>query len=431
MTTPANMPVPPQDLDAEQAAIGAALFNDDAFAAARAIIGDGASAFYDRRHRLIWSAACRVVDAGSPLDYLAVKVALADELDEAGGMTYLCELPQCVPSAANVEWYAKRAVELGRRRAIVKLCEAGREAAFSPVANSAELLHRLIGDAERLQDSAVVDRQTAAHAIIDAAADELLAGGPGFVGTGLSTLDDIGGLALGELTIIAARPSVGKTSLALTIAANAVRSRAARVVLYSVEMRQRQIALSIMARFGQASAYDLRRGKGDIASARDRAKAALPVGVFDVVDHLSVDREIAADALRRHRHGTDVAIIDYLQLCTPADGGDTRNLEVANMIGTFKRVAQRTGMAAVVCSQLNRDPARIGRRPALSDLRDSGAIEQDADSVWLLHEDERFPSWRCLIVAKSRQGPRGAVWLRWFGESMTFEDANRHEWPRE
>ncbi len=413
---------PPHDLLAEQSALGGMLLSKDAVADVIETLR-GVD-FYVPKHELIFEAVLTLYSHGEPTDVVAVTDELikTGELQRAGGADYLHTLTSIVPTAANAGYYAsivserallRRLVDAGTR--IVQMGYSGQGEALDLVNNAQAEIYGVTG-ADAAEDYVPLE------VAVSAAVDEIEAargrdGQMTGIPTGFSGLDQLtNGLHAGQMIIIAARPAMGKSTLALDFARSAAIKHGFPTILFSLEMGRSEIAMRLMSAEGAVPLQNMRKGTLDsrdwttIASTRGRINDA-PLYIDDSPNMTLV--EIRAKCRRlKQRQGLKMVIIDYLQLMTSGKRVESRQQEVSEFSRALKLLAKELQVPVIALSQLNRGPEqRADKKPALSDLRESGSIEQDADMVVLLHRESAYEkdSPRAgeadLIVAKHRNGP--------------------------
>ena len=430
---------PPHDILAEQSALGGMLLSKDAVADVIETLR-GAD-FYIPKHELIFEAILTLYSHGEPTDVITVTDELikTGELQRAGGADYLHTLTSIVPTAANAAYYAsivaerallRRLVEAGTR--IVQMGYAGQGEAVDLV-NSAQAEIYSVTGAEAAED--YVPLETA----VDAALEEIEAargrdGKMTGIPTGFSGLDQLtNGLHPGQMIIIAARPAMGKSTLALDFARAAAIKNNMPTIFFSLEMGRSEIAMRLMSAEGDVPLQNMCKGTLDsrdwttIAATRGRINEA-PLYIDDSPNMTLV--EIRAKCRRlKQRAGLKMVVIDYLQLMTSGKRVESRQQEVSEFSRALKLLAKELGVPVIALSQLNRGPEqRADKKPALSDLRESGSIEQDADMVVLLHREAAYEkdSPRAgeadLIVAKHRNGPTDTITVAFQGHYSRFAD---------
>ncbi|WP_081859155.1 replicative DNA helicase [Desulfohalovibrio reitneri] len=430
---------PPANLDAEQGVLGGAFHRGELDQLAAIVT---AADFHQPRHRLIWRAMERLSERGMALDLITVATELGDELERAGGKPYLAELVSSIVSSAHAAHYARMVAELaGLRRLIAVGTKLTREASH-PRADLRDLCDRTSQAADRI---AARDRDDTAHAtgqLADAAMANLaeLAARDGAltgVDTGYAKLNEYtAGLQPSDLIILAARPSMGKTAFALNLALNAATaSPETPVMVFSLEMSKEQLASRMLCIQGGVDLSRVRRGwlsESDwsaLRGARD-VLARLPLWIDDTPALGVMDLRARARRMRRER-GVGLVIVDYLQLMRASHRVDSREQEISDISRNLKALAKELNIPVIALSQLNRKvEERSNRRPMLSDLRESGAIEQDADMIVFLYRDEVYnketPAKGIaeVIIGKQRNGPVGELELLFRAESNRFvEDA--------
>ena len=432
--------LPPNDREAEQSVLGALMLDQNAIAAVRDVLEP--EDFYEDRHQHIFRAAVHLADKGEPTDYLTLRAQLERNgvLSRAGGVEYISELSLVTPTAASVRHYADIVGEHAMRRRLISAASDVAALGFDDTISAHEAADR----AEQRIFGVSDQRRTAeATHIAPVLKDtwsqlETLLGGKKFI-TGVpsnfSELDNVTqGLQSGELIILAARPSVGKTSLALNVARNAAVLGRRPVVIFSLEMSKESLVQrllcseahvdSFLLKTGQANADDFAR----IAQAMDRlTQAELWI---DDTPALSISALRARARRMKAQHGIELIVVDYLQLM---HGGrqESRVQEVSDISSGLKSIAKELNLPVLALSQLSRESERrTDRRPQLSDLRDSGSIEQDADIVLFLfrpgmHDAEIDKSITQLLVAKNRNGPVKDIDLVFVAEQTAFREPYR------
>jgi replicative DNA helicase len=434
-----NERTPPHDLLAEQSALGGMLLSKDAVADVIETLR-GAD-FYVPKHELIFDACLSLYSHGEPTDVVAVTDELikTGELQRAGGADYLHSLTSIVPTAANAGYYAsivaerallRRLVEAGTR--IVQMGYSGQGDALDLVNNAQAEIYGVAG-----HESA--DDYVPLTIAVDAAVEEIEAargrdGQMTGVPTGFAELDQLtNGLHGGQLIIIAARPALGKSTLALDFARSAAIKNDQPTIFFSLEMGRSEIAMRLMSAEASVPLQAMRKGTLDsrdwttIASVRGRINDA-PLYIDDSPNMTLV--EIRAKCRRlKQREGLKMVVIDYLQLMTSGKRVESRQQEVSEFSRALKLLAKELQVPVIALSQLNRGPEqRADKKPAISDLRESGSLEQDADMVILLHREAAYEKENPrageadLIVAKHRNGPTATVTVAFQGHFSRFTD---------
>lgn len=431
--------VPPHDLLAEQSAIGGMLLSKDAVAdvleAVRSVD------FYLLKHETIFEAILTLYSHGEPTDVIAVtdELTKSGNLQRAGGPEYLHTLTGLVPTAANAGYYAsivaekavlRRLVEAGTR--IVQMGYASEGEVTDLVNNAQAEIYGVAGGVEAEDYVPLVQAIEAATEEIEHASgrDGTLTGVP----TGFAELDSLtNGLHPGQLILIAARPALGKSTLALDFARAAAITNDMPAIFFSLEMGRSEIAMRLLSAESNIFLQKLRKGdvRADdwttLASTRGRIADA-PLFIDDSPNMTLV--EIRAKCRRlKQKVGLKLIVIDYLQLMTSGKRVESRQQEVSEFSRALKLLAKELQVPVIALSQLNRGPEqRVDKKPALSDLRESGSLEQDADMVILLHRESAYekessrPGEADLIVAKHRNGPTGTVTVAFQGAFSRFAD---------
>lgn len=431
----------PHSREAEQSVLGGLILDNEAFER----IGDvlRADHFYDSRHRKIWSAIALNIVSHKPADVVTVHESLVGfrTAEDCGGLDYLNALAQSVPSASNIRRYAEIVREKARERALIAAADEALAVALEsgPVGPKLDLITSRFNELERNQVRKM-PRPMSAIAIERIEHYEALEEGTAIAGwpTHIPTLNRYlnGGLRPGTVYVLAARPAVGKSSFAQSIG-QALACDGLPTLFLSMEMGESEVADRGVASIGRVSYSQLLAGKmrddgwPRVSEAIDRF-SQLP---FFVDDQPSLTlREIRTKA--KSITGLKVLIVDYLQLCASTRRDGNRNAEIEEISRGLKTLAKELGVAIVGISQLNRDvEKRVSKRPMLSDLRDSGAIEQDADVVFFLWpvrdvEDEgrRIVG---LGVDKNRQGRTGEIALDFHGDTQQWDESTADIWPKQ
>ena len=442
----ARLRVPPHSVEAEQSVLGGLLLDNMAWDRAAELLTD--SDFYRYEHRLIFSAVAALVQHSRPADVITVFEHLQSlgKADDCGGLAYLNALAQSVPSAANMRRYA----EIVRERAVLrKLIGASDEiatAAFnregrnvSQILDEAESKILKIGEEGSRQQQGPQSMDKLVVALLDRVNElaETDAGDVTGVRTGYFEMDSMtAGLQKGDLIVLAARPSMGKTAFALNIAEHVSVKEELPVLVFSMEMGASQLALRLVGSLGRINQQNLRTGRladdewGRLAEAVDKLGK---VQMFiDETAALTV-AELRARARRMARQfgGTlGLIIVDYLQLMSGSGGSDeNRATELGEISRGLKALAKELQCPVIALSQLNRSvETRTDKRPMMSDLRESGAIEQDADIILFIYRDDYYnkeskePGVAEILIAKQRNGPVGTVRLAFLKPLTKFDN---------
>jgi replicative DNA helicase len=430
----------PINLEAERAVLGAVLLDNNAIDIATPLVRK--EDFFLDNHKRIWAEMQELAEKHKPIDLVTMTEGLhhAGELEAAGGAAYLAQLVDGVPEVSNVEEYARIVREKSVLRQLVHTGNFLQQQAAHSTDDMPQVLERCeaavlaIGDrkvgSDLLSMRAVVQENAAA---IEKSWAEGVSRG---LATGYTSLDTItGGLFRGDVTVLAARPSIGKTALALNIAEK-VAIAGAPVALFSLEMSRTEILMRLVSSLGEINLQHLRTGRMSAAAQRQAMRwmleaAKLAIHVEDA--NPTTVQEIGAKARRMKRAtGLGLVIIDYLQLVTASHAKfSNRNEEVGATSRAIKALARSLDVPVIVLSQLTRASEKEERRPQLSDLRESGAIEQDADVVLFIHRPKAFAvdapaierNSGQLIVAKQRNGPTEAVPFVFLSNCVRFCEA--------
>ncbi|PLX33438.1 MAG: replicative DNA helicase [Clostridiales bacterium] len=433
--------IPPHNIDAEQSVLGAMLLDREAVISATEKLRD--EHFYKENHKEIYRAMLELYARNEPVDMVTVSEELkkAGILESAGGISYLADLSNAVPITANAKYYA----DIIEEKAILRhLIDAGKVIVDKGYAS--EDVKRLLDEAERRIFEISQKKSTQAFAELkDVLQDtldymEILANSEsGYTGlpTGFSDIDRMtSGLQKSDLILIAARPSMGKTALGINISQSIAVKDNKSVALFSLEMSKEQLVQRMLSSEAHVEITKIRSGKLTEDEWIRVAGATVPLGKakihIDDTPGITV-MEIKAKARRlKMETGLDLILIDYLQLMSSDSRSESRQQEISAISRGLKGLARELECPVIALSQLSRAPEqRSDHRPILSDLRDSGAIEQDADVVMFLYRDEYYhedsdkKNIGEVIIAKQRNGPTGTVELAWLGKYTKFGSIQR------
>lgn len=437
-----RLKVPPNSIEAEQALIGGLMLNAQAWdKVADVVVVDD---FYRKDHRLIFAAIGKLVEGGSPCDVVTLSEHLdgCGELEQVGGLEYLATLANETAGAANARAYAKIIRERSTLRALIN---AGNEISGNAFATDGRTASQVLDDAERMV-FAIAEKGSRGRKgfrslkqILPEAVDriDLLHQSEGSI-TGISSgyheFDKMtAGLQAGDLVIIAGRPSMGKTTLALNIAENAAIGSKVPTAIFSMEMPSQQLAFRMISSLGRVDQTHLRTGNfpdEDWSRINTAVQLMSDAPIFiDDTPSLS-PTEIRARSRRLHReHGLGLIVIDYLQLMQVEGSKENRATEISEISRGLKALAKELEVPVIALSQLNRSvEQRTDKRPVMSDLRESGAIEQDADLIVFIYREEVYnqdtprKGIADIAIAKQRNGPIGDFPLTFVGRYTKFEN---------
>ncbi|UOQ49594.1 replicative DNA helicase [Gracilibacillus caseinilyticus] len=431
---------PPHNIEAEQAVIGAIFLDPDAISSASEILMP--EDFYRASHQLIFRAMMQLADKGEPIDIVTATTLLANnqQLDDVGGVSYLSDLANAVPTAANIGYYCRIVEEKSLLRRLIRTATDivtdtySKEDSVDEVLNESE--KRILEVSNRKNASSFKNIKDVLIDVYDNI-DQLHKnkGEVTGIASGFRDLDRItSGFQRNDLVIVAARPSVGKTAFALNIAQNVAIKTQENVAIFSLEMGADQLVSRMICAEGNIDAQRLRTGAleeedwGRLSMAMGSLSNA---GIFiDDTPGIRVS-EIRSKCRRlKQEHGLGMILIDYLQLIQgSANSKENRQQEVSEISRSLKGLARELNVPLIALSQLSRGvESRQDKRPMMSDLRESGSIEQDADIVGFLYRDDYYDQESEkqniieIIIAKQRNGPVGTVELAFVKEYNKFVD---------
>jgi replicative DNA helicase len=429
----------PHNLEAERSVLGAILIQNDSYNLAAELLHP--EDFYRDAHRRIFDKIINLAERGTAVDFVTLKeeLARAGELEAVGGPAYVASLVDGVPRATNVEYYAKIVKEKSVLRKLIGAANTILLDAYEADQDAAEILdraeHSIFQIAEgriRTGFMSMYDiAQQSVEAIQKAHEEKKLITG---VPTGFDDLDALtSGFQRGDLVIIAARPSMGKTSLALNMAQHAGTVGGLTVGVFSLEMSREQLFLRMLSSQAQIDGHALRTGylRSDDWGRLTEALGVLGQAKIFIDDSPGIGvLEMRAKSRRlASEHGLNMLIVDYIQLMQGRGRFDNRTQELGAISRALKGLAKELNVPVVVLSQLSRAPeSRSDHRPLLSDLRESGALEQDADVVLMIYREDRYTQETEnegvaeIIVAKQRNGPTDTVKLAFIKERTRFEN---------
>jgi replicative DNA helicase len=439
-----KLKVPPHSIEAEQSVLGSMLIDPDSWDKVAELVTD--TDFYNRSHQIIFRAITRLLNASNPIDLITVSEELEkhDELDDAGGFAYLGELAKNTPSSANVVSYAQIISERAITRELIGVAHEIAEVGYNPEGrDSADIL-----DLAESKVFEIAERRTGENegprgveSILSKTIDrleELVKTNKEVTGvtTGFTDLDKMtSGLQPSDLIIVAARPSMGKTTFAMNLVENAMMAEDKPVLVFSLEMPSEQIMMRMLASLSRVDQTKIRTAQLDD---EDWARISNTMAMLKDKDCLFVDDSSGltpmdvrsrARKLARERGGISLIMVDYLQLMRVPSLSDNRTLEIAEISRSLKALAKELEVPVVALSQLNRTlEQRADKRPVNSDLRESGSIEQDADLIMFIyrdevyHENSEYKGIAEIIIGKQRNGPIGTCRLTFQGQFSRFDN---------
>ncbi|OBT23753.1 replicative DNA helicase [Vibrio lentus] len=437
--------VPPHSLEAEQSVIGGLLLDNERWdtVSEKVVSKD----FYSRPHRLIFEAVKDILEESSPLDLITLSehLELREQLEEVGGFAYLADLAKNTPSAANINAYADIVAQRALVRSLIGVANEIADSGYDPQGRTSEELVDLAeskvfaiaeGRASENEGPQNVD------SILEKTLEriEILYKTPQDGVTGVDTgFNDLNkktaGLQGSDLIIVAARPSMGKTTFAMNLCENAAMKQDKPVLIFSLEMPAEQLMMRMLASLSRVDQTKIRTGQLDD---EDWARISSSMGILMDKKNMYIDdssgltpTEVRSRARRiaREHDGISMIMIDYLQLMRVPSLSENRTLEIAEISRSLKALAKELNVPVVALSQLNRSlEQRADKRPVNSDLRESGSIEQDADLIMFIYRDEVYNPDSSLkgiaeiILGKQRNGPIGSVRLTFQGQHSRFDN---------
>ena len=438
---PVNLKVPPHSIEAEQSVLGGLMLDDQAWFDLVEIV-NGAD-FYQTRHQIIFEAMMTLANADEPLDAvtLAEQLRAKGQLEKAGGVTYLAEIAESTLGASNVLAYARIVRERAVMRQLVGAANKIADAVFAPEGKDSAALLELAEQSvfEIAEHHGQEGGPEKVAPLLTRAVEkvEFLFNNKGSitgVATGFADLDKkTAGLQPSDLIIVAARPSMGKTAFSVNIVEHAV-MQGGSVLLFSMEMPSEQIVMRMLSSLGRIDQTRLRTGElqdddwtrftGAVKQLRDKGLFVDDTPALTPGDLRSRCRRVA-----REVGGLDLIVVDYLQLMRTAERSENRTGEISEISRSLKALAKEMRCPVIALSQLNRAlEQRPDKRPLMSDLRESGAIEQDADVILFIYRDEVYnentedKGIAEIIIGKQRNGPIGKVKLSFIGNLTKFEN---------
>jgi replicative DNA helicase len=441
----AAIKLPPHSVEAEQSVLGGLMLENNAMDRVADVINE--RDFYRADHRAIWRQITVLINENKPADVITVAELLDshNQLENIGGLTYLASLAQNTPSAANIRRYA----EIVRERAVLRhLAEVGSEiaeSAYNPegrsagdILDAAEAKVFEIKEAGAKSTQGFQPLQPLLVQVVNRIDELYSRDNPSDVtglATGFADLDSkTSGLQPGDLIIVAGRPSMGKTAFSLNIAENIALDSSMPVAVFSMEMGAAQLVMRMLGSIGRLDQHKLRTGRiveddwHKLTSALGKLNEA-PVFIDETPGLTAMEVRARARRLaRQNDNKLGLIVIDYLQLMSGNGNGENRATEISEISRSLKSLAKELHVPIIALSQLNRSlEQRPNKRPVMSDLRESGAIEQDADVILFIYRDEVYnpdspdKGTAEIIIGKQRNGPIGTVRLTFLGEYTKFE----------
>jgi replicative DNA helicase len=440
-----SLRIPPHSIEAEQSVLGGLLLDNSAYDR----IADYVSAddFYRFDHRIIFQHIIKLINASRPADVITVHESLstAGKADEIGGLSYLNALAQNTPSAANIRRYAEIVRDRGVLRQLITVADEICGSAFNPqgkevkqMLDEAESKIFAIAEEGARGSSGFVDIQPLLTQVVERI-DELYNRDSGSditgVPTGMIDLDRMtSGLQPGDLIIVAGRPSMGKTAFSVNIGENVAIDSGLPVAIFSMEMGGTQLAMRMLGSVGRLDQHRLRTGRLNdedwprLTHAIQKMNEA-QVFIDETPSLTSIELRARARRLARQCGRLGLIIVDYLQLMSANSPGENRATEISEISRNLKGLAKELNCPVIALSQLNRSlEQRPNKRPVMSDLRESGAIEQDADLILFIYRDEVYnpdspdKGSAEIIIGKQRNGPIGSVRMTFLGQFTRFEN---------
>ena len=438
--------VMPHSIEAEQSVVGAMLMDKDAITAASEMISG--SDFYQSAYGIIFDSVVELFNEGKPVDLITLQERLRekDVPPEIASLEFVRDLVTAVPTSANVKYYAQIVADKAMMRRLIKLneeienvCYAGKEPLEAVLEKTEKSVFELLQ--RRNTGEYVPIRQVVLNALERIEKASKNKGTVTGIPTGFIDLDyKLSGLQPSDLILVAARPSMGKTAFVLNIAQYVAFKKNRSVAIFSLEMSKEQLVNRLFSLESQVDAQALRTGNMKDSDWEKLIEGAGIIGqsklIIDDTPGISVSELRSKCRKYKLENDLDLIIIDYLQLMTGSVGrsSESRQQEISEISRSLKGLARELNVPVIALSQLSRAvESRPDKRPMLSDLRESGAIEQDADVVMFIYRDEyynkdsEYKKQAEIIIAKQRNGPVGTVHLAWLGEYTKFANLSRQD----
>lgn len=433
-----SMRLPPQNLEAERSVLGCLLLENNSFDEIADVLL--AEHFYSDIHQLIYSTILKMREDSKAVDTVTLAAILSDrnQLGEVGGVPYLVEIMESVPHAAHVKHYAEIIRDKWIQRSLTIVCTEVLRECYDGSDETGEVLKLAEQGIFRIFEQQETASRISMEEIMEETLDRIntrigKVGSISGLSTGFSDLDkQTNGFQAAELVIIAARPSMGKTAFVCNIAEWVAGAGQTAAVIFSLEQSKLELAERFLCIRAKLDGHRLRKGQLEPAERHALLEASselsqLPMFIDDSPGRTVAQISAICRRLKR-RNNLGLVIIDYLQLIEPEDKRAPREQQIALITRRLKGIAKENALPVIALSQLNRGvELREDKRPRLADLRESGAIEQDADIVMFLHRPDAYnpedrPGLAEIVVAKHRSGPTGIVNLQWRRESMRFDN---------
>ncbi len=442
-----SLRTPPQNVEAEKALLGAIILKPDVLHDVSVTVFP--DSFFADKHRLIYEAISHIFSKGDPIDTISVVTKLKDmsALDRTGGASYIAELIETVPAAGNAMYYAEQVINKATLRGLIHAADDIAEIGYS----DPETVDEALDQAEKKIFQATQAPSAQKFRPIGASLKEAwerfehLSANPDLkrgVPSGFTSLDNVlSGFQKSDLIILAARPSMGKTTFALDLARNAALQHGASVGIFSLEMSDQQLVDRMLAAESGVDSWKLRTGRLTNDSEYEALQNAMnklhkaPIHIIDEAAMNIVKMRSAARRLK-NEYGLDMLIVDYLQLMSPtlSKGSDSMVQQITEISRSLKILAKELEIPVIALSQLSRAVEQRGGKPRLSDLRDSGSIEQDADVVMFIHREDKMnkdkeperPNIAEILVEKHRNGAVGSCELYFDGKHVRFLNLDTH-----
>ncbi|WP_372747283.1 replicative DNA helicase [Litorivivens sp.] len=439
----ASLKLPPHSLEAEQSVLGGLLIRGEAWDSVADLVKE--SDFFQPRHRHIYAKMAELVESEQPIDVVTLAEALdkSEQLESSGGIAYLAELAANTPAVANIRAYAEVVRERATLRSLIEAAQRIADSGFHPDGrNSADLLDAAEREIMQIsEDRPKEGGPQAVNPLLSTAVDridELFRSDAALTGlsTGFNELDDMtSGLQKSDLIIVAARPSMGKTTFAMNLVEHAVLNDDRPTLVFSMEMPAEQLMMRMLSSVGRIDQTRVRTGKLDqedwpkLSAAVNKLKDR-PLFIDDTAALTPTEVRSRARKIAREHGDLGMIMLDYLQLMQVAGrAGEGRTAEISEISRSLKGIAKEFNCPVVALSQLNRAlEQRPNKRPVNSDLRESGAIEQDADVIMFIYRDEVYNEETDqkgvaeIIIGKQRNGPIGTARLAFIGKYTRFDN---------